>query len=49
MWFYLGEDMSNIKKEFEELCEQCKNNDSVEYVTFDALDEFFKLLKKENK
>jgi len=41
--------MNNIEKEFKELCEQCKNNDSVEYIVFDALDEFFDVLKKESK
>ena len=41
--------MNNIEKEFKELCEQCKNNDSIEYITFDALDEFFDVLKKESK
>lgn len=43
------QDMNNIEKEFKELCEQCKDNNNIKYITFDALDEFFDVLKKENK
>lgn len=42
--------MNKTMEEFKEICEQCRNNDNVEYIVIDTFDdEFFKDLLMEQQ
>lgn len=41
--------MNKTLEEFKELCEQCKSDANVEYIVFDAYDEFMKDLLMEQQ